>query len=42
MPDGIDTRGSPNLLTHNEDLPDTIIGFFPCKGLVQIEKWEGK
>jgi anaerobic dimethyl sulfoxide reductase subunit A len=42
MPEGIDTRGSPNLLTHNEDLPDTIIGFFPCKGLVQIEKWEGK
>ncbi|MBI4331033.1 MAG: molybdopterin-dependent oxidoreductase [Chloroflexi bacterium] len=39
MPEGIDTRGSPNLLTHNEDLPDTIIGFLPCKGLVQIEKW---
>jgi anaerobic dimethyl sulfoxide reductase subunit A len=40
MPDGIDTRGAPNILIHNEDLPDTIIGFFPCKGLVQIEKWE--
>jgi anaerobic dimethyl sulfoxide reductase subunit A len=42
MPNGIDTRGSPNLLIHNEDLPETIVGFFPCKGLVQIEKWEGK
>jgi anaerobic dimethyl sulfoxide reductase subunit A len=42
MPDGIDMRGAPNLLTHNEDLPDTLVGFFPCKGLVQIEKWEEK
>jgi anaerobic selenocysteine-containing dehydrogenase len=40
MPDGIDRRGAPNLLTHNEDLPDTIIGFFPCKGLVEIKKWK--
>lgn len=42
MPDGIDLGGSPNFLTHNEDLPDTIIGFLPCKGLVQIEKWGGE
>lgn len=42
MPDGIDRRGSPNLLVHNEDLPDTLVGSFPCKGLVQIERWEGK
>jgi anaerobic dimethyl sulfoxide reductase subunit A len=42
MPDGTDIRGAPNLLIHNEDVPDTIVGFFPCKGLVQIEKWEGK
>lgn len=41
MPDGIDRRGSPNMLTHNDDLPDTVIGFYPCKGLVQIHKWEG-
>jgi anaerobic dimethyl sulfoxide reductase subunit A len=40
MTDGIDTRGAPNLLIHNEDLPDTIVGFFPCKGLVQVEKRE--
>ncbi len=40
MPDGMDRRGSPNFLTHNEDLPNTIIGFLPCKALVQIEKWE--
>lgn len=40
MPDGIDLRGSPNLLTHDVDLPDTVIGMFPCKGLVQIELWE--
>jgi anaerobic dimethyl sulfoxide reductase subunit A len=40
MPDGIDRGGSPNLLVHNEDLPDTLIGCFPCKGLVQIEKRE--
>ena len=38
MPDGIDQRGAPNLFTHGEDLPDTVIGTFPCKGLVQIEK----
>ena len=42
MPDGIDMRGSSNLLTHNEDLPDTVIGHLPCKRLVQIEKWEVK
>ena len=38
MPDGIDVRGAPNLFTHGEDLPDTVVGTFPCKGLVQIEK----
>jgi len=36
----IDRRGAPNLLIHNEDLPQTIVGMFPCKALVQIEKWE--
>jgi len=41
MPDGIDRRGSPNLLIANVDLPDTLVGCFPCKGLVEIEKWEG-
>lgn len=41
MPDGTDMGGAPNLLTHNEDLPHTIVGFFPCKGLVQVEKWGG-
>ncbi|MFC2022034.1 molybdopterin-dependent oxidoreductase [Chloroflexota bacterium] len=41
MPDGIDRRGAPNFLTHNENQPDTVIGFFPCKGLVQVRKWEG-
>jgi len=40
MPDGIDRRGSPNLFTHEEELPHTVIGTFPCKGLVQIEKLE--
>jgi len=42
MPDGIDRRGAPNLLTHDVDLPDTIVGCYPCKGLVEIEKWEGR
>ena len=42
MPAGIDIRGAPNTLTHNEDLPDTIIGFLPCKGLVQIERSESR
>lgn len=42
MPDGVDRRGCPNLLTKNENLPETIIGNFQCKGLVQIEKWEGE
>lgn len=41
MPDGIDVGGAPNLLIHNEDLPTTIVGMFPCKGLVQCEKWDG-
>ena len=41
MPDGIDRGGAANMLTHNDDLPDTVVGFYPCKGLVQIEKWEG-
>jgi anaerobic dimethyl sulfoxide reductase subunit A len=42
MPDGIDKRGAPNLFTHGEELPDTVVGTFPCKGLVQIEKMEDK
>jgi anaerobic dimethyl sulfoxide reductase subunit A len=43
MPEGIDTRGAPNLMTHyDEHLPDTIIDHQPCKALVEIEKWEGK
>ncbi|MFC1823374.1 molybdopterin-dependent oxidoreductase [Thermodesulfobacteriota bacterium] len=42
MPEGIDRGGSPNVLIHDEDLPDTIVGTFPCKGLVQVEKWEGE
>ena len=42
MPDGIDTRGAPNLMTHyDEHLPATIIDHQPCKALVEIEKWEG-
>jgi hypothetical protein len=42
MPDGLDLGGAPNVHTHSEDLPLTIIDIFPCKGLVQIEKWEGR
>ena len=41
MPEGIDGRGAPNLLTHTDDVPDTIIGWLNCKGLVEIEKWKG-
>jgi anaerobic dimethyl sulfoxide reductase subunit A len=43
MPEGIDTRGAPNLLTHYDEqpLPETILDHEPCKALVQIEKWEG-
>ncbi len=41
MPDGIDTGGAPNVLTHNEDVPFTVIGTFQCKALVQVEKYEG-
>ncbi len=40
-PDGIDRGGVPGFLIHDEEVPMTIIGMFPCKGLVQIEKWEG-
>lgn len=42
MPDGIDLGGSPNFLIHNEDLPETIVGFLPCKALVQVERWDGE
>jgi anaerobic dimethyl sulfoxide reductase subunit A len=38
MPDGVDVGGSPNMLIHSEDVPDRIIGVFPCQALVQIEK----
>jgi tRNA isopentenyl-2-thiomethyl-A-37 hydroxylase MiaE len=42
MPEGVDTRGAANLLTHyDEHLPDTIIDHLPCKALVEIQKWEG-
>ncbi|MFC2001004.1 molybdopterin-dependent oxidoreductase [Chloroflexota bacterium] len=41
MPDGIDLGGSPNILIHNEDVPLTIVDMFPCKGLIEIERWEG-
>ena len=40
MPDGIDKRGAPNFLIHNQDLPLTIVDFFPCKAAVQVEMWE--
>jgi anaerobic dimethyl sulfoxide reductase subunit A len=40
MPEGIDRGGAANLLVHNKDLPQTIVGMFPCKGLVQIRKWD--
>lgn len=42
MPEGIDRRGAVNFLVHDEDLPRTIVDFFPCKALVQVEKWEGE
>jgi len=41
MPDGIDRGGAINTLIRDIDLPETIIGIYPCKGLVQVEKWEG-
>ena len=41
MPDGIDMGGAPNFLIHNEDLPLTIVDMFPCKGLVEVKKWDG-
>jgi anaerobic dimethyl sulfoxide reductase subunit A len=42
MPDGIDMRGAANLLTHDVDLPETLVGCYPCKGLVEIEMWGEK
>lgn len=38
MPDGIDSGGAANVLIDDIDIPDTIIGIFPCKGLVEVEK----
>lgn len=40
MPDGIDLSGGANFLVHNDDLPDTVLGMFPCKGLVEIIKYK--
>jgi anaerobic selenocysteine-containing dehydrogenase len=44
MPEGIDMRGAPNLMTHydEEPLPETILDHEPNKALVEIEKWEGE
>ena len=42
MPEGIDTRGCPNVLTQVNPLPETVYGHYPAKGPVQIEKWEEK
>jgi anaerobic dimethyl sulfoxide reductase subunit A len=43
MPEGIDTRGAPNLMTHYDEqpLPETILDHEPNKALVEIEKWHG-
>jgi len=41
MPDGLDMGGAANFQIHNEDTPSTVVGMFPCKGLVQAENWEG-
>lgn len=41
MPDGVDEGGAANMLIHNEDLPDSIVGYFNCKALVQVNKGEG-
>jgi len=37
MPEGVDLGGAPNVVTHNDDVPETIVDFFPCKGLVDVE-----
>ena len=42
MPDGVDQRGCPNILTGSIDLPDTVVSGFPIAGLVEIEKCEAK
>ena len=44
MPEGVDMRGAPNLMTHynEEPLPETILDHEPNKALVEIEKWEGE
>jgi len=41
MPDGIDTRGCCNLICRDIDLPYTVVGYYNCKGLVQVEKVTG-
>lgn len=40
MPDGVDRGGASSLLIHMQELPDSVVGTTPCKGLVQIEKRE--
>jgi anaerobic dimethyl sulfoxide reductase subunit A len=42
MTDGVDIGGAANILIHDEDIPATVIGTFPCKGLVQVERWDGE
>lgn len=41
MPEGMDRGGAVNLLIRDVDIPETVIGIYPCKGLAQVEKWEG-
>jgi anaerobic dimethyl sulfoxide reductase subunit A len=39
MPDGIDRRGNCNLISRDIDLPYTIVDYYNCGGLVQVEKF---
>jgi len=41
MPEDVDRGGAVNLLIDDVDLPETIIGMLPCKGLAQVEKKGG-
>jgi anaerobic dimethyl sulfoxide reductase subunit A len=39
MPDGIDRRGNCNLISREIDIPYTIVDYYNCGGLVQVEKF---
>jgi len=39
MPDGVDRRGNCNFICRDVDVPYTIVGYYNCKGLAEVQKF---